>query len=786
MRLAIAIIKVLGGDTYAMNHQIATSSWKKRSMLTVLTGVIVLSTAPMVRAQVGPFPVADDHFLCYKGRLTPGTDSAGGPANVQLADAYESGFVNIKKERGSCNPADKNGEGIVDPVTHLTVYQIKPVSGSPKHIPQLDQRLHNQFGDIYLDTIKADRLLVPANKDDDPMNPLPSPPVAANHNVDHYKCYRTKVTKGRPKFPRGLQASVEDQWETPAKVYDLKRPKLLCLAVNKNGEGIKHTYDNMVCYLAKPAKGEAKHTPRTGVGFADQFVAHRLDSKKEELLCVPSLLNPPDEFCGDEVINQSGLEECDGDDAQCAPGEICIDTCHCVAAEARCGNGIIEPGFGETCESDGDCAVGEACTTSCTCMDAQCPDTLVVTRYGDVSVSLGATDSDNDSGWTGSAHNSRIPDESTHIYRLSSVSGTGPSTCGVATVAGLDTSSRLCRCVDDNRQVCDQPNELDYDDCGGSLCRCHLDAPIASLSTNIPTCSLTEFDGDVTGTWNLDSGDGELHLPLEQTTTLSTTLLTPCPTCDGDDVLNDGVRNGTCNGGKNAGQPCDTQQVDLSLPAPGGGGYSLDCYPSGPAIVTGLLINVNYTTGTHQLDAVVPCGTGGSELCHCGGCLGNYDLPCNTNADCGADGPCGVNSATNPRPNQCTDLTCTSLGEGQGECQGGPTRTFCDGLLRADGTGLVNCNTNADCATFEANQGVPMGLCTLVELRSCYPDSIVVNGVPDVASPLIVAADCIARSPINPGANLVAGYPGPGVRHEQLGIDLKCAGDPGSSYPSCP
>jgi len=757
-----------------------SASSSRSLLLTSLLAGALLAASPAV-AQNGPFVLADDHFLCYKGKLQKG-DVAAAPLSVTLADMFESGDFDIGKERGSCNPADKNGEGIVDDVTHLTAYQIKAQKGEPKHVKQLGIRVFNQLGDIRVDTSKVDRLLVPAGKDDNPLNPLPAPPVAASHGVDHYKCYKAKITKGDPKFPKGVQVMVEDQWETPAKLYDLKKPKLLCLGVDKNGEGIKNEDANQLCYQAKPAKGQAKHVKRVGVGFADQFVAHRLDSSKEELLCVPSLKDPPADFCGDGAVNQVG-EECDGDATTC-PGlsDVCLTNCTCAPAQRRCGDGTVEPTFGEECEVDGDCGAGEACTSSCTCMDSQCPDTLVWTRFADEGVMSTATD--HDSGWTGVAHNNVEPDEGRLIFRLGDVSGAGPAACGTATVVGVDPASRLCRCRDDNRQLCDEPGGPDIDDCGGGDCVCYLENPNPSVSGNVPTCSLTQIVGAVTGTWDTDAGAGDISFDVEQTTSLSALLLTPCATCDGDVTINDGVRDGTCGGGANDGQSCDAQSNDGTFPAPGGGSYSLDCFPGGPIVVSGLFTPLSFTTGARNLDVAVPCGIGGADLCHCGRCDADEGIPCRANADCvSVGGACGPVSVTSPQPNDCNDGTCTDIGDGQGECLADP-ETYCDGLLRISGRGLIGCNTNADC---EAGAlGIDAGDCLHVENKSCFPNSVSVSGTPDPTSPIVVSAECIAPSANNPAANVVAGYPGPGFRKMDVGAELRCAGDPGSTYPGCP
>ena len=734
---------------------------------------VLLGGAAPAGAQNGPFDLPDDHFLCYKGKA----DKKVGSVIVKgttatLADQFQTEDYEIKKLRGICNPADKNGEGIVDADTHLTPWQIK--NQGTKHVAQ-NVTTFDQFGLLQLTTIKEDRLLVPAAKSLTMPPPwIVTEPDSADHNVDHYQCYKIKITSGAPKFPKGLQAMLDDQFAEPVRTFDLKKPKLLCNPTDKNGEGIKSQEGHLVCYQAKPAKGEAKHAKIGPIQAADQFVAESaILTSKEELLCVPAVKDPPAQFCGDGVVNQ-GSEQCDGDPADC-PGQtdLCQDDCTCVPAQRRCGDGIVEPVFGEQCEVDGDCGAGESCTTSCTCMDSQCPDTLDWSRDGFAS--------DYDSGYSGIAHDNAMIHDTFWRLRLSSVSGTGPGACGEATVAGIDPVADWCRCADDTRKICDEPLQPDIDDCGGETCICYLDPPNPAVSGGVGTCSITPFTADVTGTFNVDTGEALLNVPSEQTATFEV-VLKPCPTCDNDTTPNDGIRDGVCNGGRDDGLTCDAQGEDVNLLG-GGEHYSLDCYPGGPSIVSNLFITHRYSTGTATRDVALPCDLGQSDLCHCGRCDLDESMSCTSNSDCGVLGPCGVVSETLPQPNICSDDFCTPLAQGQGECQGGggtDSFQYCDGIVRATGKGMISCLVNADCAVFSA------GNCTITELRTCFPDNISLTGVASTTNPLMVSAECTSPTSTNPLANPVSGYPGPGVRREKLFTTLRCAGDPGSTYPACP
>jgi hypothetical protein len=111
----------------------------------------------VVPAAVGPAQA--DHFLCYKAKTTAGTPKFTA-RTVTLSDQFETGEFEVTKPLSLCNPADKQGEGITDPDTHLQGYQLK----GPKHVQQTNLQVTNQFGTLTIDTLKADRLLVPTAK----------------------------------------------------------------------------------------------------------------------------------------------------------------------------------------------------------------------------------------------------------------------------------------------------------------------------------------------------------------------------------------------------------------------------------------------------------------------------------------------------------------------------------------------------------------------------------------------------------------------------------------------
>lgn len=308
-------------------------------------------------------------------------------------------------------------------------------------------------------------------------------------------------------------------------------------------------------------------------------------------------------------------------------------------------------------------------------------------------------------------------------------------------------------------------------------------------------------------------------------------------TCN-QDIPDDGVRSGLCIGGADAGLACDVSGINPSFPARpgalvGGGGYSLDCMPASGKNISGagLALDVTQSTGTRTLSANLPCN-GGS--CPCKTCSATPSTPCNadsdcagatcaispnfscttnsdcaslnlgtcsgikrcsqatsvqctTNADCQnytSGGPCQpstcsaiAGTAVPPSPNACTGGTCSDAGAGEGSCADGPDDKTCDGVVRADGRGILSCSSNADCT---ANDPLN-GNCTLVERRACFLDPIVATGAADTEFPVGAAAFCVP--PTSSGSiNEVAGLPGPTRVVNQGRSRALCASDRAVQY----
>ena len=197
---------------------------------------------------------------------------------VDLDDQFITRLdVRVIKPRHFCNPVDKNGEGISDPTAHLQCYRIK----EPRLPSKPNVIVTNQFGTQRLTVSRAKELCVPSEKD-----MVPSP-----LNINHFKCYKVKRTKGAPKFEEQL-VTLDDQFET-GKITRVIKPKLLCTPVDKNGEGIPNPAGHITCFKIKDAPGQPKFS-RTDITVTNQFTDDELgaatagECDAAPLLCVPS------------------------------------------------------------------------------------------------------------------------------------------------------------------------------------------------------------------------------------------------------------------------------------------------------------------------------------------------------------------------------------------------------------------------------------------------------------------------------------------------------------------
>jgi hypothetical protein len=487
--------------------------------------------------------------------------------------------------------------------------------------------------------------------------------------------------------------------------------------------------------------------------------------------------------CGDSTV--SGTEACD------PPGSA---TC------PNAGNGL------------------EICSMDCTC---DCPSRISFT--GDAADPLSVLDT----GWTGIAHRAPII---TNGAVTVAVTCPDPTTrpCGTCTTAGpiantLAGQFHNQRCSNDTAIECTDDTPCTG---GGGTCEFFFGSNLPLAAGGVTTCVVNQFNGPVSGTANIESGDAVTTALLTSRVYNGIAIDNPCPRCIGDPTLNDdGVTTGTCDAGLHGGAPCDGNGI---VPGrPDFGTTSLDCPPNPAAIIATLPINLTSATDTvsRTLSSASPnctasqfvgdkclcdtCNTAAAEPCSsnadcpfsggaagiCGGrrCLSgsNNGAPCTSNTGC-PGGACGRPGGTPTAPSGCSDDTTVADrvmecadpdGDGEGECTIGPTDQNC---TVASGHAQRGCTGDADCGggvgTCESVQrrcfltgggtadispsGTSDGTNTLTAIGAADPP------VNDVSHPTLAAVFCVGPTGL-PAVNSVAGLPGPGrttLRGTALGL----------------
>ncbi len=492
---------------------------------------------------------------------------------------------------------------------------------------------------------------------------------------------------------------------------------------------------------------------------------------------------------------------CELDPAACTaatptPTATPVPTSTPCGAPGTCGNCVIDPG--EFCETG---ATGAACGAAFTCTNCNCACPTKVHFSGDPT----APESILDTGWTGIAHRAPIISNGDVTVTLSCGAAARP--CGTCNVSGpianpnkgagqLDNQ----RCTNDTSIRCTSNTPCNA---GGGTCQFFFGSNLPLAAGGVGTCVVNQFNGSVSGTANVESGEAATSALLTSQVFNGLSIDSPCPRCQGDPTVNDGAQGGTCNGGPRDGLACDANGSVFNRPD--FGVTSLDCPPPPGSLIATLPIDLTNATDpvTKTLSANSPnCGGDPTEKCLCETCNNLAATPCDDNADCVAVGatvcggrrciggtnagaPCNNNSVCPnggicgrpgepTKPSACLDdtstvgvLDCsdTAPTDGEGECLKGPITQSCS---LASGHPQRGCTTDADC-------GGATGSCESAN-RQCFltggfsgkngTNTLVANGqedppVGDVSHPTLGAVFCIGPTGLS-SVNNVAGLPGPG------------------------
>jgi len=263
-------------------------------VIVVMTLVVSIARLP---AHAGTPP--NDGFVCYRTRTFSGAPRFTRIDDVPLTSGFASGGWDVIKRGPLCLPADVNGSGIVDAATHLQAYGVKPANHGA--VPDDHTVVTSDlFGELTVVTNKADRLLVPSAMQ---ATTPPAPPDPQTHAVDHYHCYRTRVPIDAPGLPADTFATVRDAFNQPT-VLQLRKTTRLCVAVSAAGAPIENPTGHLMCYKVRRAPQQAPYVRVLGLFVNNALeqtngVVARLTTVREDELCMPALINPSADTCGD-------------------------------------------------------------------------------------------------------------------------------------------------------------------------------------------------------------------------------------------------------------------------------------------------------------------------------------------------------------------------------------------------------------------------------------------------------------------------------------------------------
>lgn len=173
-------------------------------------------------------------------------------------------------------PADKEKEGILDSETHLTRYSVKGATNQSESLV-----VTNQFGTFRFAPKRTKWLMVPTATSPVGFPPpgLPSP----SSQVDHYRCIKVREL---PSATIIGPISVVDTFA--ARTLSNLRARELCIATDKNGEGMKNPEAHLLCYKGK----SSAKPPNAVLQTQDQFAATPdRQVRREREFCVPSTVS---------------------------------------------------------------------------------------------------------------------------------------------------------------------------------------------------------------------------------------------------------------------------------------------------------------------------------------------------------------------------------------------------------------------------------------------------------------------------------------------------------------
>jgi hypothetical protein len=470
--------------------------------------------------------------------------------------------------------------------------------------------------------------------------------------------------------------------------------------------------------------------------------------------------------CGDGATNRPE-EECDGDDDVGCPG-ACQGDCTCGPF---CGDGVINQPS-EQCDGAATGACAGSCQGDCTCSpvcgndvregqegcdgtDAaacpgECSPTCACPSIGTLEYST-ITGTDLDTGWTGTSHDFTVQTNARLLGELSACDPTVDPECTFFANVGS-------YCSGDPTRDCTESTECPV---GQSCVISVYGSPLPLSSGGVPVCIVNRFARDVTGTFNLSDGTGDLSVLLNSLVHLSTNVSQPCPICDcGEaDPQNCDVGDpGTCS---------DNPLASCTVDGEGAfGPTSNDCPPNPATNISGSGLDILFdplTTGTTTFPTNQACDGAGftNQQCWCDG--QTQPSACDSGCDGGTNDGAACSGAGDCPGGTCEPLCRQIVGQpvGEGFCVVGPIDQKCAQAAE------VGCTTDTDCGI--------LGPC-VTDVRRCFIDPMVRIGTPGTTSNIGASTFCIPATS-SPAVNNTAGLPGPGAVLLPNDLDPRYCGD---------
>ena len=234
------------------------------------------------------------------------------PIRTSLSDEFDSGTYSGGVVKTLCAPTRRGSARTYDGKMHLeSVKIIGP------HEPRSSLHLSTVVGTHLVDTVSTDSLLLPTSAAASYQDPV-QPPDPESF-VDRYRCVRAKTSRNGPKPAKGLRAVSTNR------VFSLKKPTRLCVPTDREGAGIKHADNKLLCFKAKSSRKYFREYRDT----INELGEGELRIRAAVELCLPARELSS---CGDGVVNGPG-EQCDGADLGTCGSAGCDPDCSCGPAD---------------------------------------------------------------------------------------------------------------------------------------------------------------------------------------------------------------------------------------------------------------------------------------------------------------------------------------------------------------------------------------------------------------------------------------------------------------------